>query len=65
MTIDQARADLSKFEKRINWATAIGELLIKQRDKLNIGDYSGDGLELARKTELKNTFENLRKLLGL
>jgi len=65
ITIDQALADLAKFEERINWATAIGELLIKQRDKLNIGDYSGDGLELARKEELKNTFEILRRLLDL
>ena len=63
MTIDQARADLAKFEKRVNWATAIGELLVKQRDKLNIEDYSGEGLELERKEELKNTFDNIRQIL--
>lgn len=65
MTIDQARADLAKFEKRVRWAAAIGELLIKQRDQLSVNDYSGDGLQLARKEELKNTFVNLRRILGV
>ncbi len=65
MTIDQALAELANFEKRINWATAIGKLLARQRDELELNDYSGDGRDLARKDELKNTFGNLRRILGV
>ena len=65
MTIEQALAELAKFEKRINWATAIGKLLIRQKNELDVNDYAGNGLDLARKDELKNTFGNLRRILGV
>ena len=65
MTIDQALAELANFERRINWAAAIGKLLMRQKKDLDLNDYSGDGRDLARKEELKNTFGNLRRILGV
>lgn len=65
MTIEQARADLSGFFKRIDWAAAMGKLLVEQSTKLDIELYSGDGVQLLRKEVLKKTFGSMRKILEI
>lgn len=63
MTVDQAVDDLTAFENRTKWASAVGKLLDKQEEDLLIEKYAGDGSDRGYKDELKKTMERLQKLI--
>lgn len=65
MTLDQAVDDLTAFEKRTEWSTAIAKLLQRQEADLPLEKYAGEGLDRGRKDELKTTLSPLRKVMNI
>lgn len=65
LTLDQAVDALTAFENRTKWAEAVAALFDKQENDLSLDKYAGDGLDRARKDQLKATLETLRKIMAL
>lgn len=65
ITLEGAVDSFTVFKKKIQWISALNDLLNDQETKLTLDSYNGEGLDRGRKDVLKESLDPLRKILGL
>jgi hypothetical protein len=65
ITLEGAVDSVSVLKKRIQWVSALSDLLKNQESKLTLDSYNGEGIDRGRKDELRATLEPISRILGL